>query len=78
MTPNGGINRAGNNEPSIRVLRMKDSLIPLRFNDLFSAYIANRPRSSTSQILNAPLVVLMTDTTTDRFVSLGSRRPTTT
>ena len=31
---NGGINRAGSNETSIRVLRMKDSLIPLRFNDL--------------------------------------------
>ncbi len=31
---NGGINRAGDNEPSIRVLRMRDELNPLRFNDL--------------------------------------------
>jgi hypothetical protein len=34
---NARINRAGDNEPSIRVLRMKAALFPLRFNELLDS-----------------------------------------
>jgi hypothetical protein len=39
---NDGVNRAGGIVSSIQVLRMKDKLIPLRFNDLFGALCKER------------------------------------
>ena len=53
LPSNGGINRAGNNERSIRALRMRGPLNPLRFNDLLSGRPTTQVSSAMSLALNA-------------------------